>query len=225
MVNEKKEKTKHTFRRIFITGIAAMLPLVITFYLLKFMYSLVVSNLSPLFVMLATTYHIDIPESLVGIFTVFLLVAFILLVGILTRMYVGRLLLNILDKTASGIPFVKSIYNVIKQMIDSFGSTSKSFDRVVLVEFPKSEVYCVAFVVKSTQSALENVVGEKCLNIYVPTAPNPTSGFITVIPERNVHDVPIGVDEGLKFILSIGIINFNCKEQAEQALTDNIGKK
>jgi uncharacterized membrane protein len=203
-------------KSIFFAGLMAMLPLVITLYLLKVLYSIVVSNLTPIFNRISVAYNVALPESLTGITAILLFLIFLFVIGLLSKMFIGKWLLGFLDKLISGIPVAKSIYKAIRQLVDSFGSSAESFSKVVLVEFPHTNVYCVGLVVKDSQNVIEDVIGEPCYNTFVPTAPNPTSGFITVIPKRNCIDLPLSVEEGIKFIFSLGIINFDSRESAEK---------
>jgi uncharacterized membrane protein len=214
----KPDAQKRSFKNIFLTGFVALTPLVVTFYILRAVYNLIVKNLDPVLRRIAAAYHIEIPDPFTGVVTVLLFVVLVFLVGILTRMYIGRLIISIIDRAATSIPGVSFIYNAIKQIIESFRSSTDNFQRVVIVQFPKNEVYCVAFVVKKTPAVLADVIGEPCLNIYIPTAPNPTSGFITVMPERNCRDVKISVEQGVKFIFSVGVINFDNPEQLKTVL-------
>ena len=206
-IPEIKKKKERPLRRIFITGIVAMLPLVVTIYILKFLYNLIVSNLKPLSNKLALAYNLDLPESLIGAATIVLFVLIVFLVGLLTRMYIGRLLISLMEKTVTSIPLANTIYSAIKQMIESFQSSTNNFEKVVLVNFPHKNIYCVGLVVRDSQKLLSDILGEPCYNVFVPTAPNPTSGFITVIPQSACKEMPITVEEGVKFIFSVGLIN------------------
>ncbi|MDR2105441.1 MAG: DUF502 domain-containing protein [Deferribacteraceae bacterium] len=216
------EKKKHPIRSIFITGLVAMLPLVLTLYLLKIIYSIIVSNLAPLFSKFAVLYKVKIPESLEGVVTIVLLVFFIFLVGLLTRLYIGKLLLKLLDKIVSTIPLANTIYTAVKQMIDSFGSSTSNFRKVVLLHALNANNYCIGFVVRDTQAAINAPIGEPAYNVFVPTAPNPTSGFIVIISKKECIDLSISVEEGVKFILSVGLLNFSTPEEAERKIEQTV---
>jgi uncharacterized membrane protein len=211
---------KHPIRNIFITGIVAMLPLILTVYLLKILYNLIVSNLTPLAAKITVLYKVNIPESLMGIMTVIIFVVFVFLIGLLTRVYIGKLLLSLLDKIVSSIPLANTIYTIVKQMLDSFGSSAGNFRKVVLVQ--ACGHYCVGFVVRETQPLLNNYVAGPCYNIFVPTAPNPTTGFALIIPQSQCVDLPIGVDEGIKFVLSVGLLNFATPEEVKQKVKETL---
>ncbi|MDR2870348.1 MAG: DUF502 domain-containing protein [Deferribacteraceae bacterium] len=218
---QKPSKKRNPIKQIFITGIVALLPLVVTFYILRFMYNLIVSNLTPLFNRIVAMYNIPLPESASGVVTIVLFLLIVFLVGILTRLYLGRLIISLIEKTVTNIPIANVIYSAIKQMIDSVQATSNNFEKVVLVEFPHDGIYCVGLVVRKSQKLMDMVVGEPCYNVFVPTAPNPTSGFITIIPVNNCKELPLTVEEGVKFIFSVGLINTPNLEGLGAALRKN----
>jgi len=214
-----KEKKDHFIRRIFITGIVAMLPLAVTVYVLKILYGLIVSSLMPFIAKIADMKNVEISESLLEIFTVIIFLLIIFLVGILTRLYVGKFFFNIMEKTIGSIPLANSIYNAIKQMIESFKSSSNSFQKVVLVNFPSDKAYCLGFVVKNSQPLIEKALGCESYNVFIPTAPNPTSGFVAVFPVDKCLELDATVEEGVKFILSAGIVNFKNDEEAKKLIS------
>ncbi|MDR0453432.1 MAG: DUF502 domain-containing protein [Deferribacteraceae bacterium] len=214
----KEGKNDHFVKHTVITGLVAMLPLVITIYILKILYNLIVSNLMPFFVKIAGIYQIEVSETRMGIITVILFIIITFMVGLLTRLYVGRFLLNLLEKTVANIPLANTIYNAIKQMIDSFNSSGNNFKKVVLVNFPSDSSYCLGFVVKDTQPVIAKELKEASYNVFIPTAPNPTSGFVAIFPVIKCVEINISVEEGIKFILSVGIINFKNDEEARTQL-------
>ncbi len=115
----------------------------------------------------------------------------------------------------SSIPIARTIYYGTKQVIDSFKSTSgSSFSKVVLVEFPRRDMWMIGFVVKDSQKTISNKLfgNRDAYNIFIPTAPNPTSGYISIVPKDEVKEINISVEEGIKFVLSIGLVNFNEKD-------------
>jgi uncharacterized membrane protein len=213
---------KHPIRNIFITGIVALLPLALTVYLLKLLYGIIVDNLTPLSARFAAFYKVNIPESLMGVVTVVLFAVFIFVIGLLTRVYIGKLLLRLLDRVVSTIPLANTIYTAVKQMIDSFGSSTSNFRKVVILHAVNPLNYCIGFVVRDTQPALNAAIGEQSYNVFVPTAPNPTSGFIFVVPKSQCIDIPISVEEGVKFILSVGLLNFATPAEAESKIKETL---
>lgn len=205
-------------RNIFIAGILALLPFVITVYLLYFLYNIIISNATPLVKQIARQYNFDFSEYIFQIVTLVIVILLIFLIGILTKMYFGKMLIKILDNIIAKIPVARSIYNATKQVVDSFkNSTGSSFSKVVLVEFPRRDMWMIAFLVRESLDFMENVsTKEESCNVFVPTAPNPTSGFVAVVPKKDIRELDISVEEGIKFVLSVGIINIKDPEEIKK---------
>ncbi len=198
-------------KKIFVAGILALLPITVTAYLLYFLYSFIVSKASPIVKKIAYQYGYYFSEYVFQIGTLLIVCIIIFVIGIFTRMYLGKLFIKLLDNIMTHIPIARSIYNATKQVIDSFGSTSgSSFSKVVLVEFPRRDMWMIAFVVRDSLPMMQNIsTQEDSINLFIPTAPNPTSGFVAVVPKKDIRELDITVEEGIKFVLSLGIINFD----------------
>lgn len=201
-------------RNIFIAGILALLPFVITVYLLYFLYNIVIANATPIVKQIAKQYNLAYSEYIFQIITLIIVILFVFLIGILTKIYFGKVLIKILDKIVIKIPIARSIYNATKQMVDSFkSSTGSSFSKVVLVEFPRRDMWMVAFLVRDSLDFMVDIsTKEESCNVFIPTAPNPTSGFVAVVPKKDIRELDISVEEGVKFVLSVGIINIKNPE-------------
>ncbi len=192
-------------RRYFVAGLLIWLPLVATYWVLMFSIRLVDRTL----LLLPTKYR---PEALIGfdipglgvILTLFLVV----LTGFMAASLFGRGMVSAWESILARIPLVRSIYGAVKQITASlFSDASNSFREVVLVEYPRREMWMLAFVTGETPKTIEGVLGEPLINIYVPTTPNPTSGYYIMVPERDVRRLDISVEKGLKMILSAGVVN------------------
>lgn len=209
-------------KKIFIAGILALLPIVVTIYLLYFLYNFVVSKASPIVKKIAHQYNYNFSEYIfqIGTFIIILLIIFI--IGIFTRMYLGKLFIKMLDNIMTHIPIARSIYNATKQVIDSFGNTSgSSFSKVVLIEFPRRDIWMIAFLVRDSLPFMQEVsTKEESANVFIPTAPNPTSGFIAVVPKKDIREIDITVEEGIKFVLSVGIINLDNHSDIKELIKD-----
>ena len=128
-------------RNIFIAGILSLLPFVITVYLLYFLYNIIISNAMPLVKQIAMQYIFDFSEYVFQISTLVIVILLIFLIGILTKMYFGKILIKFLDNIIAKIPVSRFIYNATKQVVDLFkNSTGSSFSKVVLVEFPRRDM-------------------------------------------------------------------------------------
>lgn len=209
-------------KKIFIAGILALLPVVVTVYLLYFLYNLVVSKASPIVKKIAHQYNYDFSEYIFQIGTFILILLIIFIIGIFTRMYLGKLFIKMLDNIMTHIPIARSIYNATKQVIDSFGNTSgSSFSKVVFVEFPRRDMWMIAFLVRDSLPVMQEAsTKEESVNVFIPTAPNPTSGFIAVVPKKDIREIDITVEEGIKFVLSIGIINLDKHADIKELVKD-----
>lgn len=209
-------------KKIFIAGILALLPIVITVYLLYFLYHLVVSKASPVVRKIIYQYSENFSEYIVQISTFLIILLIIFIIGIFTRMYLGKLFIKMLDHFITYIPIARSIYNAIKQIIDSFSNTSgSSFSKVLLVEFPRRDMWMIAFLVRDALPIMQNIsTKEESVNVFIPTAPNPTSGFVAVVPKKDTRELDITVEEGIKFVLSIGIINLDTNSNIKELVKE-----
>lgn len=205
-------------KSVFIAGILALLPFVITVYFLYFLYNVIISNATPIVKQIARQYHYDFNEYIFQIITFVIIILLVFLIGVLTRLYFGKMIIKLLDSFIAKIPVARSIYNATKQVVESFkNSTGTSFSKVVLVEFPRRDMWMVAFLVRDSLGFMVDAsTKEESCNVFIPTAPNPTSGFIAVVPKKDVRELDITVEEGVKFVLSVGIINLNSPSNIEK---------
>lgn len=192
-------------RRYFVAGLLVWLPLVATYVLLSF--AIRVIDRSLLLLPLALR-----PENLIGfkipglgvILTLFL----VCLTGLIVANFFGRGLINAWESLLARIPLVNSVYGAVKQITASlFSDASQSFREVVLVEYPRRGLWMLAFVTGDTPKHFQEVADQSLINIYVPTTPNPTSGFYIMVPPSEVKRLTISVEVGLKMILSAGVVN------------------
>ena len=186
------------FRKYFVTGILILLPLIITIYILIFAFNLVDRSLRHL-IFNYTGY--SIPGA--GLLT-FLLLIFI--AGVFGHNVVGRKLLTWGEAVLRRIPVVKSIYSASKQVMEVFASDrSEAFQKVVLVEFPRRDIYMLGFLTGDAPDAVKQQVEKDLLNVFVPVTP-PGHGYFLIMPRRDVRILDMAVEEGLRLVLSAGII-------------------
>jgi len=137
-----------------------------------------------------------------------LAVVLVSLAGLLTRYYVGKRLIEWLDMTMLRVPLLNKIYGTIKQVNEAFSSGKKtSFKTVVLVEFPRAGMYSVGFLTSEKHDEIQTKTNEKVVCVFVPTTPNPTSGFLVVVPEDKVTKLDMSVADGIKYIISLGSVS------------------
>ncbi|HOK06845.1 MAG TPA: DUF502 domain-containing protein [Syntrophales bacterium] len=191
-------------RQIFIAGLAVTVPVVLTLYVLFFLIGLMDNLLR----VLPRSYH---PDTLLGFHVpglgVIASFLFIILMGLLVRSYVGRRIVNFGEAVFHRIPVIRSVYEGTKQVVDNMiVNKARSFKRVVLVEFPSPGKYAVGLVTGPSRPLIEGLVGRPCLNVFVPTTPNPTSGYLICVPEDQVKELDMTVEEAFTFIISCGIV-------------------
>ncbi len=193
-----------------IAGLLVVIPLATTIWLStvvsKFVLTLVTSipkQLNP-FITLNPLLQ-DLINLSLGL-TVPLLA--ILLIGLMARNFVGRWLLEFGEGTLSRIPVAGSVYKTLKQLLETFlRDNSKRFRRVVLVEYPREGLFSVGFVTGVVGPSLQSKLEQKLLSVFIPTAPNPTTGWYTLVPESSVKDLDISVEDAFRTIISAGIVN------------------
>jgi len=181
-------------RRIF-AGLIAIVPIAVTFWILKFLFIFLDGFAAPLL------KQVDIEIPGLGIILTLL---FIFILGILITNVLGKTIFNWGEKILDKLPFVNTIYNTIKQITSAFSSsTVKSFEQVVFIQYPRKGLWTMCFV--TNQSKNEN--GESFYHVFVPTTPNPTSGVFIIVPQKDAIHPDISVEDGLKAIISGGILD------------------
>jgi len=189
-------------KKTFFTGLVILVPLGITIWVLN----LVVTTLDQTLLLLPPSVRTQAPFNIPGM-GVLLTLLIILAVGILARNFIGRRLVLWWEALLGRIPVVSAIYSSVKQVSDTLLSPSgQAFRKPVLVEFPRAGSWTVGFVVGSPGEALQGPLTGEFASVYVPTAPNPTSGYVLIVPVEQVVDLDISVDEALKFVVSMGVV-------------------
>ncbi|MGE4299613.1 MAG: DUF502 domain-containing protein [Desulfovibrionaceae bacterium] len=137
-----------------------------------------------------------------------LLAAILLLVGFLVRNFMGRAVVGLGEAIVNRIPFVSTFYNAVKQLVETIVSGSgRDFKRVVLVEYPRKGVYALAFVTGIATGEIQEKTAARCLNVFLPTTPNPTSGFYLLVPEEECIPLAMSVEDAFKLLISGGILS------------------
>jgi uncharacterized membrane protein len=186
-------------RRYFLVGLVVIAPVGLTIWVLTRAF---VSIDAILGVPLRDTLGISIPG--LGLVTLLLLVT---MVGWVAHMAVGRQLIRWWNLALTRFPLAGGIYNAVSQIVQSVvGSRHSLFLRTVLVPYPTEGLWAVAFVTKDDQFEMEELLGEKCVNVFVPTTPNPTSGFMLIVPSSRCYELDTTVEEAMKLIISGGSV-------------------
>ena len=187
-------------RNYFITGIFVLIPIGITLYLTIFLIK-ISSKILPK--ELNPNYYlpIDVPglEIIISLF----LITFI---GWLSLTFIGKRLVNIFENILNRIPILRTIYSSAEQLIENFSQDKKTRKSVVLVQYPRKGIWAVGFATKENTGKIKQSIGQDTINVFVPTTPNPTSGFLLMFPKEDVIYLDLTFEEASKFVVSAGSI-------------------
>lgn len=192
-------------RRYLISGLLIWLPIGVTIFVIKFL----VDALDSIFLLLPEAYR---PDELIGMHIpglgVLIIVLVIFFTGFIAANFIGRRLVNFWDGIIGKIPLVRSVYSGVKQVAQTlFSPGGQSFRKVYLVEYPRAGAWTVAFQTGEASPEVAVVPGQNdMINLYVPTTPNPTSGFLLMVPRDKVIELNMSVDQALKFVISLGVM-------------------
>ena len=202
-----------TGRRNFLTGLAVLLPTVITLAVIKWLFGTIASLTDLLlFFVPKNLTHEDHGRGEMywywSLAALALAVVLVAVVGLLTRYYIGKQMLAWLDAAMLRVPLLNKIYGTIKQVNQAFSSGGKtSFKTVVLVEFPRAGMHSIGFLTSEQHEEVQKKTKETVVCVFVPTTPNPTSGFLILVPEEKVTRLDMSVADGIKYIISLGSIS------------------
>ena len=193
-------------RTYFLAGVVVTAPIGITVWLLWLVVDLFDRTIVPL---LPDAYDpsaalgVNIPG--VGIAIVLILLT---VVGAFVTNVAGRFLVRFGDRLVSRVPVVRTVYGVLKQIIDAvLAQSANAFREVVLIEYPRRGIWVIGFVTSPTQGEVRRVMGEEMVNLFLPTTPNPTSGFLLFVPRKDCIPLDMSVEEGVKLVISGGIVS------------------
>ncbi|MCJ7590577.1 MAG: DUF502 domain-containing protein [Woeseiaceae bacterium] len=191
-------------RRYLVAGILVWAPLAVTYQLLKFAVNLMDRTL----LLIPEQYR---PDYLLGVHIpglgIILAIVVLFLTGLLAANFVGRAFVGSWEGLMNRIPFVRTVYSAAKNFAEMvFSDSSQSFKKVLLIEYPRKGLYSLAFQTASKLGEIESRTGEDVVCCFVPTTPNPTSGFVIIVPRKDVIELDMEVDEALKMIISLGVV-------------------
>jgi len=204
------------WRASFFTGLAVTLPALLTLAAVKWLFGTVSSFTDALLFFLK--YLLD-PKAVYengqsgpmfwywSLLALVLAVVLISSVGVLARYYIGKRMIEWLDTAMMNVPLLNKFYGAIKQVNEAFAGNKNSFKTVVLVEFPREGMYSVGFLTSEQRSEVQQKTKEKVVAVFIPTTPNPTSGFLVLVSEDKVTKLDMTVAEGIKYIVSLGSIS------------------
>jgi len=193
------------FKRYFITGLLVWVPLVSTVWVLTLLVN-TLESLVPTFLSSQALFGVAIPG-----FQLVVVVLGILATGFLAANFLGQVLIDRWERLLRRIPLVRSIYTSVKQVSDTIlAPDGQAFHQAVLVQYPRAGAWTIAFLTGAPSGEIARILGDaqgdEHISVYVPTTPNPTSGFFLMLPRRDVHPLEISVDAALKYIVSMGVV-------------------
>ena len=196
--NKKKRSLTLVLRNYFITGVVVLIPIGITLYLSKFFVGIsskiIPENINP------NNY---LPYAVPGL-EILISVIIITIVGGLSLSFLGKKVLKLIDDLFKRIPFLRTIYSAILQMTETFSNSKNDKKSVVLIEYPRKGVWAVGFATKENKGEMAQKTNQKLISVFVPTTPNPTSGFLLMFPINDVIYLDMTFEEASKFIVSAG---------------------
>jgi len=198
-----------------LAGLLFLAPIVATFLILK----VTIGWIDQILLIIPPRFRPEnfLPFPVPGLGLI-LLVLLLIFSGVFVRNYLGRKLVLLWEKVIEQIPIVNKIYTAVKQLIDTIArGTSRDFKRVVLIEYPKENIYALAYVTGVAVGELQEKTKRKMINVYVPTTPNPTSGFYLMVPEDETIPLDMSVEESFKLLMSGGILTPVKKGEQERA--------
>ena len=199
---KKKKSLTLILRNYFITGVVVLIPIGFTLYLTKFVIGIsskiIPQNINP------NNY---LPYAIPGI-EIIISIIFITIVGGLSLSFLGKKILKFIDDLFKRIPFLRTIYSAILQMTESFSNKDSDKKSVVLVEYPRKGVWAVGFATKENKGEMSEKTNKKLINVFVPTTPNPTSGFLLMFPLDEVIHLNMTFEEASRFIVSAGTASY-----------------
>ena len=198
-----------SLRNAFITGFVVILPLGVTFVLINLLLVKLGNPASQFFFWYLDSEWRNLPSvkfalEATSIFVVFSLIT---LLGYGSRFVLGRIILGGLERLLNRVPLINTIYRTVKQIVDTFGQQKKAiFQEVALIEYPRKRCYAIGFLTSTAKGEIQASTDEHIVNVFVPTTPNPTSGFLLMLPEEDIKRLQMSIADGMKLIISGGAV-------------------
>ncbi len=195
-------------KRSFVTGLVVLLPLGVTFIVIKFLLEKIGQPASTLFFgSWSSLLDKQWFEIIASILSIFIVIAIITIFGWLSKFFLGKSVLKFTEGLIQNVPFINTIYNTVKQIVDTLGKNKQAvFQKAVLVHFPNETMYSIGFLTNRSVGETQEKTKETVCNVFVPTTPNPTSGFLIMVPEDKLVVLDMSVGDAIKLIISGGAV-------------------
>lgn len=205
-------RIKHHLRTYFLTGILVVVPLAITLYILR----IAIGWADNLLTLLPPKFHPHtyLPFPIPGLGLIITII-FVITTGVVTTNFVGRKLVHLGERIVDKIPLVRSVYVAVKQLLETiFSQEKESFKKVVMVEYPRKGLFSIGFVTGVARSEIQDSTNKRVVNVFIPTSPNPTSGYLIMVPEEEAIVLDIDVETAFKLVLSGGVLTSEKQEKS-----------
>ena len=208
-VTTKNSTFARKFRNAFLTGLLIFLPLGTTVFVLNFLLGLFQEPATRL------AYELGIKEEsfFFGLETLLAIVGLLFgvlaltLLGFLSNYFLGKFFIGLTEKFLGKVPFLSNVYHSAKQIVETFGKENRAvFQEVVMIEYPRPDCYVLGFVTTEASGETVEAIGKQLTNVFVPTTPNPTSGFLLLLPRKDIFPLNMSVGEGMKMLISGGAV-------------------
>ena len=196
----------HRLRNYFLTGLVVASPIGITLYIGWWFIDFVDSNIKPL---IPATYNPEtyLPFPIPGLGLIGVII-FLIVLGALTANLFGRALIRFGERIVDRMPVIRSVYSTLKQIFETvISQDSKSFSDVVLLEYPRKGIWAIAFVSGENKSEIQGKLEDEVVNLFLPTTPNPTSGFLLFVPKKDLIYLDMTPDQAAKYVISAGLVS------------------
>ena len=209
VVITKSTSLSRRFRNAFLTGLLIFLPLGATIFVLDFLLNLFKEPVTRLVTQLGLgeeSFFFGL-ESLLGLLGLIVGVLSLTILGFLSNYVLGKFFISSAEKVLGKVPFINTVYHSVKQIVETFGKENRAvFKEVVLVEYPRPDCYVLGFLTNDASGETVEVIGKPLTNVFVPTTPNPTSGFLLMLPPQDIYPLGMSVGEGMKMLISGGAV-------------------
>lgn len=198
-----------SLRSAFLAGLVLMAPLAVTLYVVNILVTAVGGGFRD-------TFFFFVPEDLLtnprlqilwNLLATLMILIFITALGYLSRWFLGRFVVDLTERIIERVPFINTVYNSVKQIVQTFSTQQKAiFQEVVLLEYPRKGVYVIGFRTSTSRGEVQSRTDREMHNVFIPTTPNPTSGFLLMVPKDEIIELDMTVGEGMKLIISGGAV-------------------
>ena len=197
-------------RNAFFSGFVLLAPLGVTILVVQFLLDKIGGRAGKLIFspfLSPETMNVPWVNFSIQVVSTLIVVVIITMIGYLSNYFMGKFFLRVFERIIDRLPFISTVYNTVKQIVDTFSKQKESvFQKTVLVEYPRKGAWALGFLTGDSKGEVQAKTGDTCVNVFVPTTPNPTSGFLLMIPRDEVLDMQMPVADGMKLIISGGAV-------------------